>query len=587
MERLTRKLERRRASLADLCQLYRASSRLPLIEEALREHQGPHAALLTSRRAPPRRPRTSRSVQQAGADVLAPTGRLQASCVAVRRYADALAGHHDGEHLAKFEELLEAAVDLERIPDEYLICASYDADLQAGRPCCARLPQARSCKPAPPACRRAPRLLLLSSCARCCAGPAAGEGRRGGGDSAPGGGDRGRPGPGPGQEHQAGVAQGGQHAHALPAHHLGARCCRRLPISLLEKQGTAAAGRVRCGGAQAEEKRVRKKLAAGRYLTLETRKDGTKLTDRALRDAAERLQALSRSYDQRQAALIEQARAPLPPPAPCRPRPHLRRRNTSPRARAGGGGWRRRSRRCGRPWPRCWPSWTCWPPSPSWPSARRCPTCGPPCCPRTTATSPCSAAGALHAGSPGALQSTLARSACKQGNRGGGDWEHVHPAGRHPCVEAQDGVDFVANDCALQRGRSWFQIITGPNMGGKSTYIRQVGRRPVGMHDHPPTRVCAASTQGHNRSSEARVLSRAALAQVGVAVLMAQVGSFVPCASARIAVRDAVFARVGAGDCQMRGVSTFMAEMLETASILKARLAAWTMMRALCAPGPG
>ncbi len=42
-----------------------------------------------------------------------------------------LAGHHDGEHLAKFEELLEAAVDLERIPDEYLICASYDADLQA------------------------------------------------------------------------------------------------------------------------------------------------------------------------------------------------------------------------------------------------------------------------------------------------------------------------------------------------------------------------------------------------------------------------------------------------------------------------
>ena len=43
-------------------------------------------------------------------------------------------GHHDGEHLAKFEELLEAAVDLDRIPDEYLICASYDADLQARAP---------------------------------------------------------------------------------------------------------------------------------------------------------------------------------------------------------------------------------------------------------------------------------------------------------------------------------------------------------------------------------------------------------------------------------------------------------------------
>jgi DNA mismatch repair protein MSH2 len=46
---------------------------------------------------------------------------------------------------------------------------------------------------------------------------------------------------------------------------------------------------------------------------------------------------------------------------------------------------------------------------------------------------------------------------------------------RHPCVEVQEGVTFVPNDCDLVKGDSWFTVVTGPNMGGKSTFIRQVG----------------------------------------------------------------------------------------------------------------
>ena len=101
--------------------------------------------------------------------------------------------------------------------------------------------------------------------------------------------------------------------------------------------------------------------------------------------------------------------------------------------------------------------------------------------------------------------------------------------GRHPLVEAALGPGrFVPNDLGLDPGQAQIVLLSGPNMAGKSTYLRQAG----------------------------------------IIVLLAQVGSYVPAAQAAIGLCDRIFTRVGAHDELARGLSTFMVEMVETAHIL-------------------
>ena len=104
--------------------------------------------------------------------------------------------------------------------------------------------------------------------------------------------------------------------------------------------------------------------------------------------------------------------------------------------------------------------------------------------------------------------------------------------GRHPVVEEAIRKDnsgvFVANDCYMNNEKGNLWLITGPNMAGKSTYLRQNA----------------------------------------VIVIMAQMGAFVPCQSAHIGVVNKIFSRVGASDDLAKGRSTFMVEMVETAGIL-------------------
>ncbi|MGE0058320.1 MAG: DNA mismatch repair protein MutS [Dehalococcoidia bacterium] len=102
--------------------------------------------------------------------------------------------------------------------------------------------------------------------------------------------------------------------------------------------------------------------------------------------------------------------------------------------------------------------------------------------------------------------------------------------GRHPVVERNLGDGrFVPNDTVLDSADAQIVVLTGPNMAGKSTYLRQVA----------------------------------------LITLLAQIGSFVPASSARVGIVDRVFTRIGAQDDLSRGESTFMVEMLETAAILR------------------
>ena len=102
--------------------------------------------------------------------------------------------------------------------------------------------------------------------------------------------------------------------------------------------------------------------------------------------------------------------------------------------------------------------------------------------------------------------------------------------GRHPVVEKMMNNDmFIANDTYLDNGSKRVSVITGPNMAGKSTYMRQTA----------------------------------------LIVLMAQIGSFVPAEKAKIGVVDRIFTRVGASDDLASGQSTFMVEMTEVANILR------------------
>ncbi|KAL7720580.1 DNA mismatch repair protein MsH2 [Entamoeba marina] len=100
---------------------------------------------------------------------------------------------------------------------------------------------------------------------------------------------------------------------------------------------------------------------------------------------------------------------------------------------------------------------------------------------------------------------------------------------RHPLSEIMDGIDFIENNVFIDRKTSRFQIVTGPNMGGKSTFLRMIGLN----------------------------------------VVLSQIGMYVPCSNAEISICDGILCRIGADDDIVAGVSTFMAEMIDSSKIVK------------------
>jgi|TARA_B110000003_G_C16649906_1_gene533715 DNA mismatch repair protein MSH2 len=361
INRITRRIECRRANLADLCKLYQASTALPHIAGALNLIDTSHGNALKA------------------------------------RYSDELIKLSDNNHLGKFEALVEAAIDMNRIPDEYVIGATYDIELENL------------------------------------------------------------------QKRKDAINDELQTAFLDAAEDLRVQAGKVLKLESNNIHGWY----LRL--TKKDETVVRKQLSAS-YQILEAKKDGTKFTNKRIHSLSSKRMELDRAYESHQRLIVDRvvdvaasfvdiflqistlcaeidvlasfAEVAVSAPIPfIRPTIHPKRAN---------------------------------------PEDER--------------------------------DAIMLKDS------------------RHPCMELQQGVQFVSNTCTLVRGKSWFQVITGPNMGGKSTFIRQVG----------------------------------------ICVMMAQVGSFVPCAEAKITVRDAIFARVGAGDCQIRGISTFMAEMLETAAIIKA-----------------